>query len=78
MTKPLGRSSSVKKPAFSRSFQRYVISKNYLTQQQVDAVEKAFAAMDDPQNLSSYLIENNFLTEDQVIHALSDHHKIPY
>ncbi|MCA9446981.1 MAG: Flp pilus assembly complex ATPase component TadA, partial [Candidatus Omnitrophica bacterium] len=78
MAKALGRAGSVKKPAFSRSFQRYVISKNYLTQEQVNEIEKAFSESEEPQNLASFLIENNYLTEDQVIQALSDHHKIPY
>jgi len=78
MAKSIGRAGSVRKPAFSRSFQRYVISKGYLTQGQVDAVEQAYAGMEEPQNLASFLIENNYLSEDQVIQALSDHHKIPY
>ncbi len=78
MAKSMGRTGSVKKPAFSRSFQRYVVTKGYLTQEQVAEVEKAFSVMEKPQNLASFLIEHSFLSEEQVIQALSDHHKIPY
>lgn len=78
MAKAIGRPGAVKKPAFSRSFHRYVITKGYLSPEQIEEIEKAFAGSDTAHNLASFLIEHNYLTEDQVIQALSDHHKIPY
>lgn len=78
MAKAIGRPGAVKKPAFSRSFHRYVITKGYLSPEQIEEIEKAFAESETAHNLASFLIEHNYLTEDQVIQALSDHHKIPY
>ena len=78
MAKATVRPMPAKRTLFAKSFQRYLISKGYLTQEQVEGVEAALNRAENGQPLSSYLIENGLLSEEQLAQALSDHHRIPY
>jgi type IV pilus assembly protein PilB len=72
------RAVPLSKPVFSRSFQRYLINRNILTVDQAVDIEKALNSGDGSQTLASYLVENGFLSEEDLAKALSDHYQIPY
>lgn len=78
MVRQVSRAIVQAKPAFSRSFQRFLIAKGYLTVDQAVEVEKALNSGDGTHTLASYLVENGYVSEEDLAKALSDHHQIPY
>jgi len=78
MAKAVIRPVPVRRTHFSRPFFRYLLSKEYLTQEQAGQIEKALSESAQQQSLPTYVIENGILSEEQVAQALSDHHRIPY
>lgn len=72
------RSVPLSRPIFSRSFQRYLTTRGILTIDQVVDIEKALNASDGSQSLAAFLVESNYLTEEELAKALSDHYQIPY
>ena len=78
MVRQAARPVPLAKPIFSRSFQRYLISRGILSVDQVVDIEKALNASDGSVSLAAYLVENGYLTEEDLAKALSDHYQIPY
>jgi type IV pilus assembly protein PilB len=72
------RTVPLSKPVFSRSFQRYLIQRNILTVDQAIDIEKALASGDGSHTVASFLVENGYLSEEDLAKALSDHYQIPY
>ena len=78
MARQTGRSAGAQKPAFSRSFQRYLVSRGILTADQIEEIAVGFADAEEERPLSALLVEKGYATEEELAQALSDHHQIPY
>jgi type IV pilus assembly protein PilB len=78
MVRQVARAVPLHRPVFSRSFQRYLIQKSILTVDQVVDIEKGLNNSDGTVSLSAYLVENGFLSAEELAKALSDHYQIPY
>jgi type IV pilus assembly protein PilB len=78
MARQAARPVPLARPVFSRSFQRYLISRGVLSVDQVVDIEKALNSSDGSVSLATYVVENGYLTEEDLAKSLSDHYQIPY
>src|SRR3972149_2987377 len=77
MAKAAARTTSGRKTLFSKAFQRYLVSKEYLSPQQAADIETTLMTMENPIGLTTYLLENDYISEEMLADLLPDHGHLP-